>query len=100
MPFPTTRKTHVAAARASTRLFRLRCRIIHTPDVLEPLLQAELIQTRDRQRCEDSDAVMEHPIGILERESDLGRRTFGFSRIGDAPMCRHRLPGPHWAHFP
>src|SRR3954469_10205029 len=99
MPSPTTRKTPVAAARASTRLFRLRCRIIHAADVLEPLLQAEPIEAPNRQCCEDADALMQHPVGILERQGDFGGGTLCSARIGNAPMRRHRLPRPHRTAF-
>src|SRR4029078_6224568 len=99
MPFPATRRTLVAATRASTRLFRLRCRIIHAADVPEPLLQAEPIQAPDRQCCENADALMQHPVGILEREGDLGWGALCFGRIGDAPMRRHGLPRPHRTAF-
>src|SRR5258707_6367201 len=81
MPFPTIRKTRVAAARASTRLFRLRCRIIHAADVLEPLLQAEPIEAPNRQCCEDADALMQHPVGILERHGGFGGGALVFRRV-------------------
>src|SRR5215475_9008298 len=38
---------------------------------------------------------MQHPVRILERKRDLSRRAFGFGWIGNAPMHRHRLAGPH-----
>src|SRR5262249_3548302 len=42
---------------------------------------------------------MQHPIRILERKRDFGRRALGFGRIGNAPMRRHRLAGPHRTDF-
>src|SRR6516165_7596322 len=42
---------------------------------------------------------MQHPIRILERKRDLGRRAFGFGRIGNAPMRGHRLAWPHRTNF-
>src|SRR3954462_7988865 len=99
MPFPTIRRTRVAAARASTRLFRLRRRIVHTADVPEPLLQAEPVEAPDRQRRENADALIQHPVGILERQGDFGWGPLCFGRIGDAPMRRHRLPWPHRTAF-
>src|SRR5262249_6820958 len=36
---------------------------------------------------------------ILECKRDLSRRAFGFGRIGNAPMRRHRLAGPHRTNF-
>jgi hypothetical protein len=44
MPSPTIRKTRAAAARASGRLFRLRRRAVHAANLLEPLLEAKLIE--------------------------------------------------------
>src|SRR4051812_16937209 len=99
MPFPTIRRTRVAAARASTRLFRLRCHIIHAADVLEPLLQAEPVEAPNRPCWGNSDALMQHPVGILERQGDFGGGTLCFGRIGNAPMRRDRLPRPHRTAF-
>src|SRR5262249_36173730 len=88
-----------AAARASARLFRLRCCAVHAADLLEPPLQAQPIEASDRQRRENSNAWMQHPVRILERKGDLSRGAFGFDRIGNAPMRRHRLAGPHRTDF-
>src|SRR5262249_19306895 len=99
MPSPTIRKTRAAAAPASARFFRLRGCAIHAADLPEPLLKAELIEAWDRQRREDSNALMKHSVGILECKSDLGRRAFGFGGIGNAPMPRHRLAGPRRTDF-
>src|SRR5262249_18735955 len=88
-----------AAARASARLFRLRCYAAHAADPLEPPLQAQPIEAADRQGRENADALMQHPVRILERKRDLGRGAFGFGRIGNAPMRRHRLAGPHRTDF-
>src|SRR5262249_18167081 len=84
-----------AAARASARLFRLRCYAAHAADPLEPPLQAQPIEAADRQGRENANALMQHPVRILERERDLSRGAFGFGWIGNAPMRRHRLAGPH-----
>jgi len=62
-------------------------------------VQAELIEASDRQRCENADALMEHPVRILECKRDFGRGAFGFGWIGNAPMCRHRLAGPDRTDF-
>ena len=61
--------------------------------------KAELIEVSDRQSRENSDALKEHPVGILERQGDLGRRAFGVGRIGNTPMRRHRLAGPNRTGF-
>jgi hypothetical protein len=45
-------------------------------------LQAELIETADRQRREHTDALIQHAIGILERQRDLSRSALGFGRMG------------------
>src|ERR1041385_7918527 len=94
MPCLTIRKTRAAPAPASARLFRFRRCAVHAADLLEPLLQAELIEASDRQRGEKADALMQHPVRILECKGDFGGRTFGFAWIGNAPMRRHRLAGP------
>src|SRR5262249_5040664 len=99
MPSPTIRKTRAAAARASARLFRLRRCAIHVADLPEPLLKAELIEASHRQSRENSNALMEHPVRILECKGNLGRRAFRFGWIGNAPMGRHRLAGPHRTDF-
>src|SRR5262249_9428546 len=99
MPSPTIRKRRAAAAPASPRLFRLRRCAVHAADLPEPLLQAELIEAPDRQRREDSNAWMKHPVRILECKGDLSGGAFGFGWIGNAPMRRHRLAGPHRADF-
>src|SRR5258705_13663279 len=91
MPCPAIRKRSAAPATASAGLFRHGA---HASDLLQPCLQAELIETADRQRCKDRDALMQHPVGILERKRDLRWRAGGFRRIGNAPMCRHGLAGP------
>src|SRR5262249_40894230 len=85
----------VVRARASARLGHLAGRSLHGADLLEPPLQAQLIEAADRQRRENANALMEHPVRILERKRDLSRRAFGFGWIGNAPMRRHRLAGPH-----
>ena len=36
-------------------------------------MQAELVETAYRQRREDPDPLIEHPVGVVERISDLGR---------------------------
>src|SRR5215471_3264086 len=99
MPSPTIRKTRAVAARASGRLFRLRRRAVHAADFSDPLLKAELIEASDLQGRENPNALMEHPVRILEGKSDLSRGAFGFGRIGHAPMCRHGLAWPHWTDF-
>src|SRR5580698_1494851 len=52
-----------------------------------------------RERREDGDALMQHAIGVLERERDLSVRSLGFRRIGNAPMRRHRLTRPNRTAF-
>jgi hypothetical protein len=54
----------------------------HPADFLELRLQAELIETADRQRREHTDALIQHAIGILERQRDLSRSALGFGRMG------------------
>src|SRR6516164_8364440 len=99
MRSPTIRKTRVVRARASARLGHLARRSLHAADLLEPALQAQPIEAADRQRRENPDALMQHPVRILERKGDLGRRAFGFGRIGNAPMRGHRLARPHRTDF-
>src|SRR5262245_29915104 len=99
MPSPTIRKRRAVAAPASARLFRLRRCAVHAANLLEPLLQAKLIGASDRQRRENADALVEHPVRILERKGNLGLRAFGFGRIRHAPMRRHWLAGPHRTDF-
>src|SRR5262245_44091028 len=70
---------------------------LHAADLREPLLQTDLIEASDRQRRENPNMLMEHPVRILEGKGDLSGGAFGFGRIGNAPMRRHRLAGPHWA---
>src|SRR5437899_4594825 len=88
-----------AAARASARLFRLRRCTLHAADLLEPALQAQPIEAADRQRRENPNALMQHPVRILERKRDLSRGAFGFGWMGNAPMRRHRLAGPNRNDF-
>src|SRR3981081_4380953 len=83
-----------ARARASAWLFAFSRGASHAADLLELGLQAELIQQPDRQRREYRDALMQHPVGLLEGQRDLGRRALGCGRIGNAPMARHRLARP------
>src|SRR5258705_2745250 len=83
-----------ARARASARLFDVCRRASHAPDLLELGLQAELTERPDRQRREYADALMQHPVGVLEGQRDLRRGALGCGRIGDAPMPRHRLARP------
>src|SRR5262245_47680607 len=92
---PTIRKMRVVRARASARLGHLAGRSLHAADLLEPLLQAQPIEAADRQRRENANALMQHSVRILERERDLSRGAFGLGWIGNAPMRRHRLAGPH-----
>src|SRR6266436_1821607 len=99
MRSPTIRKMRAAAARASARLGHLAGRSLHAADLLEPALQAQPIEAADRQRRENPNALMQHPVRILERKRDLSRGAFGFGWIGNAPMRRHRLAGPHRTDF-
>jgi hypothetical protein len=66
---------------------------VHAADLLEPPLQAQPIEAVDRQRRENSNALMQHPVRILERKRDLGRGAFGFGWIGNAPMRVIGWPG-------
>src|SRR5262245_31456327 len=99
MPSPTIRKKRAVAARALAWLFCLCRRAIHAADFFKPPLQAELIEASDRQRRKDPDSLKQHSVRILKRKGDLGWRAFGFGWIGNAPMCRHRLTGPHRTDF-
>ncbi len=56
-----------------------------------------MIETVDWQRCEYTDALLQHSIGILESQSDLNRIPLGFGRIGNTPMRSHRLTRPERA---
>jgi hypothetical protein len=84
---------------ASRGISRLCGRTSDAADFLQFRLQAELVERAQRQCREDRDALMQHPVGILERESDLGRGAARFRRIGNAPMRPHRLAGPHRTGF-
>ena len=43
--------------------------------------------------------LMQHPVRILEGESNFGLRTLGLRRIRNAPVCGHRLPWPDGTGF-
>src|SRR5262249_49625656 len=100
MPSPSIPKMRAAAAPASARLFRLRRCAVHAADFSEPLLKDELIEASDRQSRENANALVEHPIRILERKGDFRGRTFGFRWIGNTSMRCHRLAGPDRTGFP
>src|SRR5262245_46052157 len=89
----------VVRARASARLGHLAGRSLHAADLIEAALQAQPIEAADRKRRENADALMQHPVRILERERDLSRGAFGFGWVGNAPMRAHRLAGPHRTDF-
>src|SRR5438270_9555308 len=97
MLFLTTPQRHDVKGRASSRLGRLCHCIAHAADFFEPRLQVELIETADWQRHEHANPLMQHSIGVLERQADLSRIARGFGRIGNVPMERHRLTRPYRA---
>src|SRR5262249_26265775 len=99
MPSPTIRKIRAVAARASGWLFSLRHRTIHAADLFESLLQAELVEASDRQRCEGADALKQHSVSIRKSNGNLGRRPFGFCWIRKSPMRGHRLARPYRTGF-
>src|SRR5499427_3947318 len=57
---------------------------IRSLDRLSLHRRLEEIEASDRQRRENSNALMQHPVRILERKGDLSRGAFGFDRIGNA----------------
>jgi hypothetical protein len=69
----------------------------HAADRLEALLQAERVETADRQCREGRDALVQHAVGVLEGERDLGLRPGRLGGIGHTPVGGHRLAGPHRA---
>src|SRR4029453_3353429 len=81
-------------AKASARLDHLSRGSLHAADLLEPPLQVQLIETLDRQRRENADALRQHSVGIPECEADLRCGALSLGRIGNAPVCRHRVAGP------
>ena len=109
MPEPTTAASrnavpkHSAAVRCASDDFmspRCLCRgAFQSADFAQFLLQAQLIERAYWQRGENADPLIEHPIGILERQRDFGRRTLGFGRVRYPPMRRHWLTGPDRAGF-
>src|SRR5208283_1715188 len=95
------RNSRRAASRETMtcRSFCCRCglvsRVFGFADGIEPSLQRQLVEGVDRQADEYRYAVVQHAERIGERKA-----TFCFvarcgSRIGKAPMCRHRLAGPN-----
>src|ERR1700749_3009929 len=66
----------------------------HVADLPEFALKGQLVERTQGKSSENADALVEEPIGFPEGLRDFGRCAFGFGRIGDAPMCRHRLSGP------
>src|SRR3984893_16922068 len=58
-----------------------------------------MIKRAQWQGRENSDTLKKHPVGIFKRKCDFGRRTFGLSGIGNAPMCGHRLARPNRTCF-
>jgi hypothetical protein len=63
-------------------------------DGLEPRGQHQAVEFLDRQRQEQVDAPVEHAIGVLERQRDLGLAALRRSGIGNAPMSGDRLARP------
>lgn len=68
-------------------------------DPVEFLLQAHAVQRRQRQVGENIDAVRKLLKGLAERAADFFIGPTHKRRIGQAPMRRHRLPGPDRAGF-
>ena len=62
-------------------------------------MQAQPVERAQRQRGEDADPLIEQPVGVFERESDLGLASRRLGRIGNAPMRGHRLARPYRARF-
>ena len=48
---------------------------------------------------EGGEAVVQHPVGVGEGQSDFNRIAFHRRRVGHAPMRRHRLARPDGTHF-
>src|SRR5690349_14776185 len=63
-------------------------------DRVQPALERELVQARDRQAGEDLDARVEVAVDALEVGEGLLLAADERGRVLDAPMRRHRLPRP------
>jgi len=53
-----------------------------------------LSSERQWQRSENANSLIEQAVRSFERQRDLGRRARCLRRIGNAPVCGHRLPRP------
>jgi hypothetical protein len=93
MPEPTTaanRKavpSHSANMRSASRgISRLCGRTSDAADFLQFRLQAELVERAQRQCREDRDALMQRPVGILEREATSAGEPLASAGSG-TPQC-------------
>src|SRR6185437_14344547 len=68
-------------------------------DLVELLLKGELVQLVEREVHENSDALVEHAHAVVEGKCLLGVIALRPGRVRQAPMRRHRLPGPDRADF-
>ena len=50
-------------------------------------------------RGENADPLRQHPVGVLECERNLRGGSGGGRRIGNSPVCGHRLSGPERTRF-
>src|SRR5438094_3338904 len=107
MPEPITQANRKKEPKASAprRLANANCsgnghiRVPDHADLLQPRLQAQPVETLERQVHKNPDAIEQHAIGVEEgRMLDCAAAFYG-SRIRNPPMRRHRLPGPDGAHF-
>lgn len=92
-------RRRIAVPVISLRIARFRGRVLHAADFVQLLLQAHLAKRAQRQGCENADALMQHAVGIFEREGNFRRSARSLSRIGNTPMCRHGLTRPDRKDF-
>ncbi len=68
-------------------------------DVAHGLLERDVIEFGDRHRQQEFDAALQGQSNFMHRLLFALIGTLDVGRIGHAPVRRHRLAGPHRAHF-
>src|SRR6516165_6497060 len=77
---------------------RFTC-VLSLADGIQPLLQCEFVDGTDRKANKNRDTIVEHAECLRKGKADFGLVASSCSRIGNAPMRRHRLTRPHWAYL-
>src|SRR6267143_677084 len=72
---------------------------LSSADLIDLFLYCKFVEARKRQAEEQADPSFEKQVSVTKSTFDLLGRAFSLRGIGNAPMCRHWLPGPNGTHF-